>query len=401
LRKYSILLVEDDAVMRARLRLLLEKRGYEILVACDGIEALSLLEKNEHIQFVLSDWVMPNMDGVELCQSVKSNDYNRYLFFVLLSSQDDHKSITLGINAGADDFVAKNTPVDELDARIKAGFRTLDLHNQLVEKNHALNTAYAQINSDLMVASDLIGKLLPIKRAYSDIELAYIHQPSAAIGGDMLGCIELDDRYTAFYIFDVSGHGVASALLSFSIHHTLNTLQGDSATMYTDLQGKRQVRKACDVLASLNRTYTINDNHGLYATMVYAVLDRKTGELDVAFAGHPPLIKVEASSDSIERIGESGFVIGMFDFATYESTSLVLEQGDEVWFYTDGITEAQMDDEMLGEETLENLIASTRGAVMQDKPSLVMQQVKTMIGSQEFDDDVSLLAVRRSGEGND
>jgi sigma-B regulation protein RsbU (phosphoserine phosphatase) len=91
----------------------------------------------------------------------------------------------------------------------------------------------------------------------------------------------------------------------------------------------------------------------------------------------------------------------MCDFATYESTSLVLEQGDEVWFYTDGITEAQMDDEMLGEETLENLIASTRGAVMQDKPSLVMQQVKTMIGSQEFDDDVSLLAVRRSGEGND
>ncbi|GMQ46751.1 SpoIIE family protein phosphatase [Vibrio sp. 10N] len=386
--------------MRARLRMLLEKRGYEVIVASDGVEALALLSKHKQIQFVLSDWVMPNMDGVALCQSVKSNDYHRYLFFMLLSSQDDHKSITLGINAGADDFVAKNTPVDELDARIRAGFRTLDLHNELVDKNRALNQAYAQINNDLLVASDLIGTLLPTEKAYSGVDIAYVYQPSAAIGGDMLGCIELDERYMAFYVFDVSGHGVASALLSFSIHHTLNTFQGESVTMTTNLGGERQVRKASEVLTSLNATYAQDDNHGLYATMVYAVLDRRTGELDVAFAGHPPLIKVNAATRAVERIGESGFVVGMFDFATYESFSMTLEAGDEVWFYTDGITEANVGKEMFGEEALEKMIATTQDISIQQKPGLIMEKVTARLDGKEFDDDVSLLVVRWLGGVN-
>ncbi|GAL19018.1 serine phosphatase RsbU regulator of sigma subunit [Vibrio maritimus] len=163
--------------MQTRMRMLLQRRGYGVVIANDGVDALSLLESHPNIQFVLSDWVMPNMDGVALCKAVKAQNFNRYLFFVLLSSQDDHDSITQGINAGADDFVAKNTPLEELDARIKAGFRTLALHNELVEKNTALNQAYAQINSDLLAASDLMSRMLPVKRSYSGVELAYCYQP--------------------------------------------------------------------------------------------------------------------------------------------------------------------------------------------------------------------------------
>lgn len=391
------MLVEDDAVMQTRMRMLLQRRGYGVVVANDGVDALSLLESHPNIQFVLSDWVMPNMDGVALCKAVKAQNFNRYLFFVLLSSQDDHDSITLGINAGADDFVAKDTPLEELDARIKAGFRTLALHNELVEKNTALNQAYAQINSDLLAASDLMSRMLPVKRSYPGVELAYCYQPSAAIGGDMLGCIELDERKLAFYMLDVSGHGVASALLSFSIQQTLNAVSTDSVTVDVNSKGVRTAKPAKDVLHSLNTTYSGSDNHSLYATMVYAVLDTVSGELDVAFAGHPPLFRINKQMAKTSVVGDSGFVIGMFDFATYDSTILQLEPGEEIWLYTDGITEAKLGNDLLGEERLLELITSNQSEPIENKPQCVLNAVKAAQKNNEFEDDVSLMVVQWNG----
>lgn len=97
---------------------------------------------------------MPEMDGVELCKALKSHDYNRYIFFVLLSSQDDKDSIVCGIDAGADDFVAKNTPIDELDARIRAGFRNLQLHNELLMKTrHSTRHTQQCVKTSIMQES--------------------------------------------------------------------------------------------------------------------------------------------------------------------------------------------------------------------------------------------------------
>ncbi len=88
-----VLLVEDEKAMQIRLSALLNKRGYEVIIASDGVRALELLDQYTDIQLVLSDWLMPNMDGIELCKQVKSGCFARYMFFVLLSSQDDQASI--------------------------------------------------------------------------------------------------------------------------------------------------------------------------------------------------------------------------------------------------------------------------------------------------------------------
>ena len=181
----EVLLVEDNKTTQILMSSLLKKKGYSVTVASHGYEALEILQKSEHIQFVLSDWVMPKMDGVQLCQALKSTDYNRYIFFVLLSAKDDNDSIVSGINAGADDFVAKNTAIDELDARIRAGFRNLNLHNELLKKNQALDNAYATIRQDLDAAGDFIRQLLPTKVEFNNVLMNYTSIPSAQIGGDI------------------------------------------------------------------------------------------------------------------------------------------------------------------------------------------------------------------------
>ncbi|MCL9774820.1 SpoIIE family protein phosphatase [Vibrio methylphosphonaticus] len=392
--KRAILLVEDDKTTQTLMSSLLKKRGYDVTVANHGYEALEALNKSEHIQFVISDWVMPKMNGVQLCKELKSNDYSRYMFFVLLSSQDDQDSIINGIDAGADDFVAKNTPIDELDARIRAGFRNLGLHNELLNKNRQLDSAYATIRQDLDSAGDFIRQLLPTRTEFHEASMAYTSIPSAQIGGDILGYFRLDDDHLGFYLLDVSGHGVASALLSFSVHQTLSVVNGPNSLVFKGDGDKKQIRPADEVVTKLNEIYSQDSSNHLYFTMVYAVLNKKTGELNYCSAGHPPIIWMQRKDNSAQFLGDDNFVVGMFDFADYKQDTICLGPEDEIWLYTDGITEARVGDEFYSEERLKDLIESQQQKTFDEKPGHIVSSVREWQENEMFDDDVSILGCK-------
>ncbi|MCA2423366.1 response regulator transcription factor, partial [Vibrio alginolyticus] len=151
-----ILLVDDSKTVLLYMTSALQKQGYEVVAVEDGESALEVLTHRKDIQFVLSDLMMPGLSGIDLCRVLKSAAFERYIFFVLLSSRNDQGSIVKGIDAGADDFVDKKTSVEELQARIRAGFRTLDLHNMLLARNQELDVAYQTIRQDLESAGDLM-----------------------------------------------------------------------------------------------------------------------------------------------------------------------------------------------------------------------------------------------------
>ncbi|MGF1776316.1 SpoIIE family protein phosphatase [Vibrio nomapromontoriensis] len=390
----AILLVEDNKTTQILMSSLLRKRGYDVTVASHGYEALDALNKSEHIQFVLSDWVMPKMDGVQLCKELKSTNYNRYIFFVLLSSQDDQDSIISGIDAGADDFVAKNTAIDELDARIRAGFRNLGLHNELLQKNHQLDSAYATIRQDLDSAGDFIRQLLPSRTSFEHASMAYTSIPSAQVGGDILGYFPLDEDHVGFYLLDVSGHGVASALLSFSVHQTLSVVNGPSSVVFKETSAGKVIRPADEVVTKLNEIYSQDSSNHLYFTMVYAVLNQKTGELNYCAAGHPPIVWLQHKTDTTEFLGDDNFVVGMFDFADYKQETICLGPHDEVWLYTDGITEARVGEEFYTEERLKELIALQGNMNLEAKPSHIVSSVREWQNNEMFDDDISILVCK-------
>ena len=390
----AILLVEDNKTTQILMSSLLKKRGYDVTVASHGYEALEALNESEHIQFVLSDWVMPKMDGVQLCKELKSTNYNRYIFFVLLSSQDDQDSIISGIDAGADDFVAKNTAIDELDARIRAGFRNLGLHNELLKKNHQLDSAYATIRQDLDSAGDFIRQLLPTRTEFKRVSMAYTSIPSAQVGGDILGYFPLDEDHVGFYLLDVSGHGVASALLSFSVHQTLSVVNGPNSVVFKGTGDEKQIRPADEVVTKLNEIYSQDSSNHLYFTMIYAVLNKKTGELNYCAAGHPPIIWVQQEARTTQFLGDDNFVVGMFDFADYKQETICLGAEDEIWLYTDGITEARVGEEFYTEERLKNLIALQDRKPLDAKPGEIVSAVREWQKNAMFDDDISILVCK-------
>ncbi|WP_299006516.1 SpoIIE family protein phosphatase [uncultured Shewanella sp.] len=395
----TILLVEDTKVLLMIIKKKLTSRGYDVITAMDGNEALLRLQEYPDIQMVLSDWIMPECDGIELCQQVKSSKYSRYIFFILLSARDDQDSIIEGINAGADDFIAKDTDIEELDARLKAGFRTLALHNELVSKNTELDSAYATIKQDLEAAGEFIKRLLPSDPHFARAELNYVSIPSAQIGGDMLGCMQLDENNIGIYLFDVAGHGVSSALMSFSIQQSIN-VGTDNASLVrqkTDKPPYYKITSPCQVIQQLNELYLSQEGSDLYFTMVYAILNTQTGLLSYAFAGHPPLVWVQHSQEQAVFVEQDSYVVGVFDFADYTTRTIELTAGDKIWLYSDGITEAEKDRRQFSEARLKELIFEIREQPTSMQANTVINEVRQWQGKEQFDDDVSVLVFEWKG----
>ncbi len=128
----KILIAEDNPVSSRLLQKALEKRGHEILCAEDGLKAWDLL-KGVNIQMVITDWMMPGMDGVELCQKVRSSDLPDYIYIIIITSKDKKEDIIKGLEAGADDYITKPINPNELQARLKAGERVIQLEKRQKE----------------------------------------------------------------------------------------------------------------------------------------------------------------------------------------------------------------------------------------------------------------------------
>ena len=135
---FAVLVAEDETVSRRLLERMLQTAGYDVTVARNGHEALALFEARFH-PIVLTDWVMPEMDGLELCRAVRARlNEEGYVYLVLLTAKDGKEDIIRGLEAGADDYLTKPFHRAELIARLKTGERILRLERSLKEANERI-----------------------------------------------------------------------------------------------------------------------------------------------------------------------------------------------------------------------------------------------------------------------
>jgi diguanylate cyclase (GGDEF)-like protein len=137
-RSVKILAAEDNPVFQTMLRGILTKWGYEVVVARDGNEALLALESEEAPRLAILDWMMPGIDGVDVCRRVRSLGREPYIYILLLTARTESEDLVEGIDAGADDYLTKPFNAAELRARLRAGERILNLQTQLLEAREAL-----------------------------------------------------------------------------------------------------------------------------------------------------------------------------------------------------------------------------------------------------------------------
>lgn len=141
----EILIAEDDAVSRRLLELFLTRWGYDVIEVKDGLKALEILNRENRPAVAILDWMMPGMDGIEVCRRVRESQKMSPTHIILLTARNGKADIVEGLAAGADDYVSKPFDRDELHARIQVGIRMVELRRKLAERVDELTLALDQV----------------------------------------------------------------------------------------------------------------------------------------------------------------------------------------------------------------------------------------------------------------
>lgn len=171
----KVLIAEDDPVSRHVLQAFLIKWGYEVVVACDGAEAWNVLQQEDAPKFAILDWMMPAVDGVELCGKIRKRAEQPYVYIILLTAKGRRQDVIEGLETGADDYLTKPFDAQELRARVRAGRRILDLQDELICTQEALRS---QATHDDLTGLWNRREMLDIMRR----ELARAHREGTSTG---------------------------------------------------------------------------------------------------------------------------------------------------------------------------------------------------------------------------
>lgn len=218
-----VLLAEDDAATRKLLTRVLAQWGYEVTVTTDGAEAWAVLQSEDPPPLAILDWMMPEVDGVELCRRVRMCHTASPLYIILLTARDAKQDMVTGLNAGANDYLGKPFHREELRARVNVGRRFAELNQKLLETHRSLET--------LARTDSLTGTLN--RRAMLERLSEEVARAASENSRPGLGMVDIDHFKR---INDTYGHGVGDQVLKAVVgrsaaamrpHDTLGRFGGD------------------------------------------------------------------------------------------------------------------------------------------------------------------------------
>jgi phosphoserine phosphatase RsbU/P len=274
-----------------------------------------------------------------------------------------------------------------LIAKLEAAHKELTLtHRDLAESRDELLRTHNRLKRELQDAERYVLAILPRPLAAQPFAVDWLFLPSTELGGDAFGYHWIDDEHFALYLLDVCGHGVGSALLSITVMNTLRS----GGLLNTDFR----VPEA--VLCSLNQTFQVQDQNGLYFTIWYGVYHRPTGTLRYAAAGHPPPILVRGPKDQrgkAELLSAVGCPVGFLPDPIYENREVILPSPSRLFIFSDGAYEIMRPDgTMLESEEFEEILTRPVPEGASELQEL-LRLAQEFHGSKELDDDFSILKV--------
>lgn len=386
----KVLLVEDHEYSREAMSMYLE-RDFEVLAAADGVEALELLKSHPEIQLLLTDWMMPRMDGLELCKHARKLDRDRYLHIIVFTARTQKEDLLKALDAGADAFVHKPVDLAELQAQIQVARRIIDLQEEAARRLAELDEARNKVTEDLLQAGRIQASLLPQDAPrVPGFRFAWGFLSSNHVGGDMFGIEDLGNGQYGIYVLDVCGAGAHAALLAVSIGWVM-TARG--LLCVRDGAQQRATPPAA-VARELNRRFPVLARSDQYFTLLYGVLDTGTMNFDFVRAGHPaPVLLGDGGPVESTRVA-AGPPLGVLSDPELEvePETHVLRQGQMVLLYTDGLLRALGEgDRPVAEPDLARHIQSMRGMGVDKVIDYLITTIEASRGDGDLEDDVAII----------
>lgn len=405
-RAFKVLLVDDSRLQRRILSGSLKKWGYDVSEADTAFAALKLC-RSDPPDIVLSDWMMPGMDGLTFCQRFRDMPRSGYGYFILLTSKSEKGEVAEGLQSGADDFLTKPVNPHELRARLAAGERIIRMEQRLQQQNQVIRETLDELTEihqvmdrDLMQARDIQRGLMPdAETRIGASVISQFLQSCGHVGGDLAGHFQTDDNRIGFFSLDVSGHGITSALMTARIGGYLSPRFLDqNVALEKRGDGSFAMRPPDKVAGLLNDRLSVDEGVDQYFTMAYGTADLTTGKVRMVQAGHPGPVLIPQTGPP-RFLGEGGFPIGLIPGAEYRLDEITLSPGDRLLFYSDGFTEAVMPDgSLLDEDGLADLIEDARGLTGRAFLDALYNGLMTrMSDDNDLSDDVSAIMLDYRG----
>lgn len=398
------LVVDDEPVARLMVKLTLENLGCApVLEAADGIAAQEVLRQRPDVALVLTDIMMPRMDGLELLRWGRQAVPDA--MWIVLSGLETFDTAMAAIRLGAFDFLPKSPRSEEMGVVVRNALERRQLladreqlHRALQRKVCELEQTSEVLRRDLERAEVIQRALLP--HSPPPMEgycIQAVYRPGQHVGGDLYDVVRLGEQHLAFYLADATGHGVTSAMLSVLFKQRLVLV--DPATGLP--------LPPAEVLAAVNRS--ICEAHaapGLFLTAVFGLLDTSDASLTLASAGHPPVLHARDGRET-RLIRRTGPALGLAPDAHFQQERLQLLASDRILLYTDGLLPSGSEREL---ELLQQVLAEPLSSAQQvmarlhadapagvDRDDVTILLIDAHAGASWFDNGAELPAAAASG----
>ncbi len=368
-----ILIVDDNPTNLDILQTRLRAHKYEVITAADGEAGLAMARENQP-DLMLLDIMMPKMDGIEVCRRIKEDPSLPFMPIIMVTAKADSKDVVAGLEAGGDEYLTK--PVDHaaLVARVKSMLRIKELHDMVLEQS-------AQLRVQLETASKIQSLFWPkIPELKEGGHIWAVSVPATYVGGDLYDVIPLPDDSLLVYVADVSDKGVPAALIM--------------AALSTKIRSEALVQSEVDkLLETVNdRMYSLTSEEGFFATIALARYWPSSGKMQLALGGHlSPLLIVEGDIRNLPQI--EGISLGVTLDVHYETKEILLSPGESILFFTDGVIEAENEDnDLFGNDRLVNYIKNAKGPPWGKG---LLDFISDWRGNSSANDDLTILEIWR------
>jgi sigma-B regulation protein RsbU (phosphoserine phosphatase) len=372
----TILVAEDQEHVREAIAMLLRGHGYSAVLCASPGEALAAAQENAPDLAMLDmNYQRDSTSGIEGLELIqKLRDMDSTLPIIALTAWGNVDLAVSAMKHGASDFIEKPWRNDALIEKVQL----------LIRRAREVRSSKRVSDYERHDAQQLQTRIVPRRHVVAQgIELFGDSVPAGVVGGDYFGVWQPTADALHFCVADVSGKGTPGALIAAMLYASVSTLSSSSNSPES-------------VLSQVETTLRNQLGEGHYVTIFYGVLDLRTRVLHFVNAGHcPPILR--RRNGSVESLSPTRPVLGFMLEGGFRSERLVLNGGDRLLLYTDGVSEAANDsEEEFGPERLTDLVAGPEGETMEQRYSQIMDQVKVHAAG-KFTDDATLLLLAVNG----
>lgn len=360
----KLLIADDDLTSRAMLAAVSKKWGYDPVLAEDGEAAWDILQQTDAPLLLLIDWEMPRLDGLGLCRRIRQNETSNPPYIILLTARSDTEDVVAGLEAGANNYIAKPFANAELQARMQVGKRMLALQGELKKVRD-------ELTYEREVIENIILKMRASKPFYSS-NIRLVDQPVEKTSGDVLLSAVTPDKNRYVLLGDFTGHGLMAAVGGPIVYDIFYTMSAKGLSIK-------------EIAREINQQLLEKMPTGLFMGAIFIELSADGRALSLWNCGMSDIL-IYRNTELWQKISSNSLALGILKQEFNPVASFDVEPNDRVYAYSDGITEViNTAEEEFGQDRLEHLIHEL--LVTKKEISFLTETVtEFQEGAEQFDD---------------